>query len=338
MNRLRSVEELASEARHLAGQAQELLAKQRQAFGVATPEPQAAPPPLAHYTTLTALVSMLQGTGGGLRLSDSSTMNDPLEGRSTRDGRMLSHLLEEFGTDSWARNRYGAAHVCCFVGVAPAEEEPGSGHTVVVGDDLLFWRLYGDECRGVSISIPAHLSERLAASSFVQRVIYTDEPPLEVDVTAIEKLLRELERFRERARRTDAWPAVGREVLGACDLLMSQRFLQKRPHYRMESEYRAIRFVTVEDGAVATVDDGEPGEGGRFLSHGRHVSYGRVRTFVQPPELQCQSIFTTGSQLTIGSNVPDGTDARRAVKKALEPIGLAPNVVGIDISKIEYRS
>ena len=104
---------------------------------------------LAHYTTLEAVISMLQSPKGGLRLSDSSTMNDPEEGCATRDGRHIRHLLDdEFEQDSWPRRRYDHAHVCCFVGV-----DRGAKNDVEPGDDLLFWRLYGNDCRGLSMGI-----------------------------------------------------------------------------------------------------------------------------------------------------------------------------------------
>ena len=61
---------------------------------------------LAHYTSVEAIISMLQVDGGGLRLSDSSTMNDPEEGQATRDGRAVLHQLKgEFGEESWLWRR-----------------------------------------------------------------------------------------------------------------------------------------------------------------------------------------------------------------------------------------
>ena len=61
---------------------------------------------------------MLQDPDGGLRLSDSGTMNDPDEGQTTKDDRMFANLLEEqFGEESWLRRRYRSAHIGCFVGV-----------------------------------------------------------------------------------------------------------------------------------------------------------------------------------------------------------------------------
>ena len=159
---------------------------------------------LAHYTTLEAVVSMLQSSNGGLRLSDSSTMNDPEEGCATRDGRFIKHLLEdEFEDNSWPRRRYGDAHVCCFVGV-----QRGTDDGVEPGDDLLFWRLYGGECRGLSITLAPHVSADLLTKTCVQEVTYTSDPPLRVDLRSISSLLQDLEELRSRATGENTWEAV----------------------------------------------------------------------------------------------------------------------------------
>ena len=280
---------------------------------------------LAHYTSLEAIVSMLQNSGGGLRLYDSSKMNDPEEGRATTDGRTISRYLKgEFGKDSWLWKRYSLAHICCFVGISGKENQ-----TVDAGDDLLFWRLYGNECRGVSITIAPHKSKELIESSAVQRVIYTNEPPMQVDLRLISKLFNDLDNLRSRACKVGYWSKIYKNVLPECDLLLGQRFLQKRSHYEMEREYRAVNFVTQ--------DDAKASEDSQFPSHGRHVQYGLIRTYVQIPALSCESILTTGSQITIGANVPKSKNAKNTLDRLLEPIGGAPNVISARVSEIRYR-
>ena len=143
---------------------------------------------LAHYTTLEAVISMLQSPQGGLRLSDSSTMNDPEEGCATRDGRSIAHLLDdEFDEDSWLRRRYDHAHICCFVGV-----DRGAEADVQPGDDLLFWRLYGNDCRGLSITLSSHISADLSRDTWVQKVLYTGDPSRRVDLRPISSLMHDL--------------------------------------------------------------------------------------------------------------------------------------------------
>ena len=280
---------------------------------------------LAHYTSLEAIVSMLQASGGGLRLSDSDTMNDPDEGRATRDGRVISDLLNnEFGRESWIWRRYSSAHLCCLIGIDQKENKD-----IEVGDDLLFWRLYGNECRGVSVTMPSHLANKLVESLVVQRVVYTKEPDMQVNVAAISKLLEDLDDLRSRARKIDLWPKVCQAVIPACDLLLGQRFLLKRSHYEMEKEYRAVAFVTQGD-------DNAPEDSRRFMSRGWHVRFGRIRTYVQIPQLSCESILTTSSQITIGSGIPDPEVAKNTVKNLLEK--LDKGMVLTRVSEIRYRS
>lgn len=275
---------------------------------------------LAHYTSLEAIVSMLQDIDGGLRLSDTSTMNDPEEGRATTESSFILHVLtEEFGTESWLWRRYGAANVCCFVGIEHAGEQ-----TISPGDDLLYWRLYGNDCRGVSITMPPHVASDLEQKSIVNRVTYTDEEPLRIDWREFSALLRDLDELRAEAKRVGVWADVGSDVLKVCDQIFKQRFLRKRSHYEMEREYRTVVFASDE------------GDNGKFSKRGRHVQYGRVRCYVQIPELGCEKIFTTNSQVTIGSNVPEAENAREAIRGLIcgwKTIG----GVSIKVSNIAYR-
>lgn len=97
----------------------------------------------------------------------------------------------------------------------------------------------------------------------------------------------------------------------------------------MEREYRAVAFVTD--------DDPKPSKESQISSHGLHVQYGRIRTYVQIEDLSCQSIITTGSQVTIGANVPKSKNARKTLAALLEPLGGAPNVIFTRVSEIQYR-
>ena len=280
---------------------------------------------LAHYTSVEAIISMLQVDGGGLRLSDSSTMNDPEEGQATRDGRAILHQLErEFGKESWLWKRYGSANVCCFVGIE-GDGEQG----IDAGNDLLFWRLYGNECRGVSIAMDSHKAQELVDSAVVQRVVYADEPRMVSDIAAVSSLLEELEELHQTACEVGLWDQICDEAIPECDLLMAQRFLWKRSHYEMEREYRAVAFTTEgEDNAS---------EDSRFSSRGLHVQYGRICRYVQVPVLNCESILTTGSQITIGSNVANQEEVKGMIARLVESLGRAPNVVGTQVSGIRYR-
>ena len=252
-------------------------------------------------------------------------MNDPEEGCATGDGRdILRSLKGKFGKNSWPWKRYSSAHICCFVGISIRENQ-----IIDAGDDLLFWRLYGNECRGVSLTIANHKSTELVGSSVVQRVIYNNDPPNQTDISSILNLLDDLNILRNRACETDCWSEIYEDVLPECDRLMGQRFLQKRCHYEMECEYRAVAFVTQ--------DDAKASENSPSVSRGSHVQYGYIRTYVQIPELSCESIFTTNSQVTIGANVPKSKNAMKNLDRLLELISGAPSVISTRVSEIRYR-
>ena len=326
MNRSNELTQLQRIAKGIATRASDLLqAPHRTQNNTACAEKK-PPLHLAHYTSLEALISLLQNPHDGLRLADSTAMNDPEEGESTVDDRIFLHLLDsEFGQGSWVNRRYRSANICCFVGIKDEDER-----TIDAGDDLLYWRLYGNDCRGVSITIAPHVSTSLAASSLVQQVIYTDEPPLQLDVASVAALLHDLDGLRARARDAEIWSRICGDVLPDCDRLFANRFLHKRSHYEMGHEYRSVVFDTQ--------DDADDEDRLRISSRGMHVQYGLVRRYVRIPELSCESILTTNSQITIGSNVRDGHEARKALSSLLVAGGSAPNVVSIRVSEIPYRA
>ena len=308
------LDELQREAEGIVKRATELLS---QWANVQTSMEELSSLRLAHYTSLEAIVDMLQKENSGLRLSDTSTMNDPEEGRATEEARLISHLLkEEFGKESWLWQRYSEANVCCFVGIAGNSEQ-----VIDAGNDLLFWRLYGNDCRGVSITIPPHVSKPLVEASTVCRVRYTDESTPQINVLWVSSLLKQLNKLHERAREATLWLEICPGVLSACDLLLKQRFLSKRSHYEMEREYRAVEFLS-EDDPIEPIDSGR---------RGQHVQYGRVRRYVEIPWLGCKSILTTGSQVTVGSNVPEHDNAREVL------VELVPSGVSVRVSGILYR-
>ena len=280
---------------------------------------------LAHYTSLEALISILQTSDGGLRLSHSSAMNDPEEGMTTTyDTILYRQLKDDADQMPWIYERYGAAFVCCFVGI-----EEDDVRTIDPGDDLLFWRLYGNGCRGISITTAPHRSTQLVASSLVRQVTYATEALDVAEVNAVLELLRDLDQLRVRALEVELWPDVAQIVLPPCDGLLAERFLRKQIHYSIEREYRAVLF----DAGVEMADR----TGGIIVSGGTQVQNGLCRRYVQVEELMRTSILTTDTQITIGSNVAERDRVRWMIENSLDLLGLAPNVVPVRVSEIPYR-
>lgn len=323
MGKPQTLEEFRQEAGGIAARARELQRPWHEIQPISELVDDLFSLSLAHYTSLEAMVSMLQAPDGGLRLSDTSTMNDPEEGCATSECSFVLHLMQEkLGEDSWVWKRYGAAHVCCFVGIERTDEQ-----TIDAGDDLLFWRLYGSDCRGVSIKIPPPVSGKLVEKSMVGRITYADELSIQMDWSVFSTFLKDLEELHSCAMGADLWPKISQEVLVACDPLFKQRFLRKRSHYEMEQEYRAVVFLSEDDE-----------EDVRYPIRGKHVQYGRVRQYVQIQELSCVSILETGSQITIGSNVPEPDNARDSLRELIKGSAEIPSAVSIRVSKVLYRS
>lgn len=322
MSRTREVRALKREAGATANRIKDLLKAWINEEDREAPAGSSSQLYLAHYTSLQAIVSMLQAADGGLRLSDSSTMNDPEEGRATVEGRTILNLLDdEWGKESWLWQRYSAANVCCFVGIDRTSET-----TIDAGDDLLFWRLYGNDCRGVSITIPSHVSKKLVSDSIVDRVAYADSPAMDIEVAKFASLLKDVNDLRVRAQNAGKWSEISSSILPTCDKLFKQRFLRKRSHYRMEREYRAVAFISEDDA-----------EDTRYSLRGEHVQGGLVRKYVQIRELSCDAILSTGSRITIGSNVLEHDDAKEAIERLLPSSTVSPAAVSLGVSKIPYR-
>ena len=313
---------LRREAADISARAQKLQWSRNEVQSISEPKHEPVSLQLAHYMSLEAIVSMLQARTGGLRLSDTSTMNDPEEGCATSEDRLVSRVLrEELGEDSWVWKRYGTAKVCCFVGI-----ERTGDQIIDAGDDLLFWRLYGNDCRGVSIILPPLLSKELVDNSVIGRITYADELPLQRDLSEFLTFLKDLEELHSRALDASLWSKICPDLVVACDPLFKQRFLRKRLHYKMEQEYRAVAFLS---------EDNEDDE--RYPVRGKHVQYGRVGQYIQIPELNCDSILKTGSQITIGSNVPEPGNARDSLRELVKGSAEIPGAVSIRVSKILYR-
>ena len=277
---------------------------------------------LSHYTSTAALTSMLTSSDGGLRLWDSATMNDPDEGSTTSEGEMLLDVLnDDFGEGSWLWHRYAIAHIGCFVGTTRGEGGAVGYRVIDVGDDLLFWRLYGDQCRGLSLTMPPHVCGPLLGTSVVQKVTYRDEPPMPTNRRDVVGVLREVDRLRHQGLETGAWPEMQQGVIRLLDRLFVKRFLHKRSHYEMEQEYRAVVFAGREEDDVAPSTP--------IVRRGSQIRGGVERTWVQIPEFDRQGIFTTNSQITIGSNVPSADNVRVELVGMLERLGKDPHVIQI---------
>ena len=140
------------------------------------------PMSLAHYTSLDAVYSMFQrGDEALFRFSDTLHMNDPEEGRSVRWAEKIAENLEESykiksdrrADPSWEGKMFASAYVLSFVGAKLTKKIRIEAEKV--GDDLSFWRTYGKDGRGCSMTFnhvrswPPDVKSRVRKVRYVSR-------------------------------------------------------------------------------------------------------------------------------------------------------------------------
>ena len=280
-----------------------------------------------HYTNIDALVSMLQNTSNNvsnkdqegdknsepmpddenfyLRLYDSVYLNDPDE------GNYFNRNLNLPPKYNWIKEKdVRHAYVTSFIlpdNVPDREND--------MSDDLIFWRTYGQEGEGCSLSLYVPCSR-------LQKVLYGPEevkstaealmpildlldPLLEIDDSSIREQLAET-----------VWEALERI-----------RYLYKSKAYRYEQE---CRFVLLE----SDIDKNKI----RFEYQDRNNSPARIRHYYEHEALQVKNILGSGSSITFGPSIPiDYHDNLRYCMEELKRRIGSPFAPEIKFSDITYR-
>ena len=252
-----------------------------------------------HYTTVRAVVSMLQGKllelpGASLRLYDTEHSNDPEE------GRYLFRSLDLPPDLQWvAEPTPSHAYVTSFV--IPAQGQD-------LSDDLPFWRAYGDDGQGCALRVAVPRSN-------LQRVLYG---PPEKELRA--GLLSLFEAVTPIALLTDTIAKRIRESLW--EGLASIRYLYKDDAYEHEGECRIV--VLKED----------VGEESAHFDYQEHTGY--LRRYCERSYLDVMALFPSGTSITVGPAAPHREDLRYSLDlmgRRLRLLGLR-----IRTSGIVYRS
>lgn len=260
-------------------------------------------PELVHYTSIAVLFSMLQSTAKekntSLRLYDSAHFNDPEEGHW-----LVRHLALKHG-HNWVeqgRRHSSHAYIASFVAPSTNGEE-------IMRDDLLFWRTYGKEGEGCSLTVRV-------PNSRLRKVFYgTDEAKF-----AVETLLPILVLLKPLANTSQD---IGRTLRNAfCESLEGILYLYKSEAYRYENECRFIVYKSEisESKICFEYSDNSP------LN---------IRHYYEHEELLMENILISGSKITIGPCVPNYDDLRQVLeilKKRAELLG--PTICR---SQITYR-
>ena len=268
---------------------------------------------VTHFTSLDALFSMLNSDEPRLRLYDTVHLNDPREGVASEEGKSLAKSLSTATASSdtdGGISRFGTGYILSFLANGPGSDEPG--------DDLIFWRLYGHDGRGCSITFAPFLKPWPdSVRNDLRRVHY--DPKNVPDFSAeILGLLRLLDRFQHLGSLESSAQQKLSQTLRLLDECLARRFLVKEPPYGREDEVRLVRFA---DSSV-----GEPSV---------ELVRGAIRHYLNDDDLKLQQLTDSRTVLRLGPAVPYPEDAKRALRRLWNKTSL-PHIQ-IETSKIEYR-
>ena len=291
---------------------------------------------LVHYTGTDVVFDMLDDGDkkGGLRLYDTVHGNDPEEGtfllRNWPDGENEGPWMwqESANGDSGGdeglelkeqveQGLYpGHAYVLSFVPSACDEKN---------NDRIVFWREYGRQGAGCSLSIPKDKLFAAGKCSLVPyRVLYGGD---QVETLAERLKERLFEPIETRVRNVDeserilfeaAQPKVREE-------LQLFRYLYKDIAYEHEEEYRLV--ILEPRGETEVKSNYEQKTNGRGETVFRH--------YVTHESLYSTQILGLGSQVILGPTVPH----KENVKKTIDTLQNRKSISGTEItfSGIRYR-
>ena len=253
---------------------------------------------LAHYTTWKSVVAMLKDENPVFRLYNLETANDPMEGRARP--REWEAAIERPSL----RPNESSAYGCCFTS--------GKG----VDDNLVWWRLYGDDGKGCCITVPAGVG--------MYRVRYRKAS---VERTSEEQeedegVTEDLRQLREACGHTVAQldnrhkEPIGKMFVEVMrHVLEGYSYLVKDVAYSDEEEWRQLNVWP-------------SGETMRY-----DQSQSVVRRYVEGPSLK--ALLTSKSAITIGPRVANAHVLQAYLKKLTREAGLRDTI--IRKSKGPYR-
>ncbi len=240
-----------------------------------------------------------------LRLYDSVHLNDPTEGNYFT----LKNLPQKY--DWLGEKDVNHAYIASFI------NPPNSNQEKKMSDDLVFWRAYGQEGEGCSLSIPV-LCSRL------QKVIYglAGVKRTIKDLRSILDLLDPLVKSNNSSVRKSMQEKLAETIWQSLERF---RYLYKSLAYKHERE---CRFVLLES-------DIEDKNNICFEYQDRNNSPARIRHYYEHEDFHIEKLLDSRSSITLGPCVPYRSNVRNCIEALLERANLyGPR---IKPSKISYR-
>ncbi len=278
---------------------------------------------LIHYTTIAALVSILGGAEAinrkeaisgsvpndalsfaqrepsSIRLYDTEHSNDQDE------GEYLVRSLRLYEKYDWIEDRQAHhAYVASFI-------QPNDNANV--RDNLVYWRTYGNNGEGCSISISIHKDK-------VRKVLYGEEG-MSYTCTVVSTLLNKMDHIVSECELSSGI----RRVLSASiwKILSQVQYLHKSDAYDYERE---CRFVVPWEEKIR--DDV------LFEYEEMNDQSPRIRHYIECNALDAREVLQSGSCITLGPRVTHRGSVRLLIEALLRTSGLPTQV---KFSEISYR-
>ena len=288
-----------------------------------------------HYTSIGTLVSMLQHVAEDkehvinknnnvnnrknniLRAYDSVHFNDPNEGKFfTRNfPEKYKELLE---------NEHHNAYISSFIR-SSSQDKNGN-----ISDDLVFWRTYGKDGEGCSLSL-------MIDPSCLQKVVYGQDqmiknmedfvPILENLADGHSKLQSSIAKMHQPAKKQLETKLV--EITWG--YLEKIRYSYKSEAYEYENE---CRFILTESDIDMDKEKEKEDRQIRY-EYWRNSNPACLRHYYEHEKFKIESMLATGSRIVLGPCVSEVDDVNRCIQELLGRAGLS----GIDViySGIDYR-
>ena len=271
---------------------------------------------------------------GGLRLYDTVHANDPEEGRF-----LLLNWPEREGERPWMWKERGslAEETDSEMGLKEQVEQGlYPGHAYVVSfipmtddrrndDRIVFWREYGREGAGCSLSIQADklLSERKCLLT-PYRVKYGRGSVEELEEALREHVFGPIEaRVRDATgEASELFDAAQHQVRLELQLF---RYLYKDSAYDYEEEYRLVILDSAEEMVRAASYERKTNSRNQTV----------FRHYMRHPSLYSRQLFGSGSHITLGPTISHGDNVETMIKELLRRNGISGTT--ISPSEIRYR-
>lgn len=275
---------------------------------------------VVHYTSIATLVSMLKGAAeenscSSLRLYDSNHFNDPDEGNFfDRNLCLDAHNPYKQLDATYSPHAY----VASFIIPHDNQEQSRNNAQRDMSDNLVFWRTYGYEGMGCSLTLVVPKNE-LRKVLYGRDAVRQTSSLLAPVLDSVDECLRPLFKLSPTA---DIQQQLKRTIAGHIDKI---RYLYKSEAYDYERECRLV---------IPQIDAHE--DRISFQYEERDDTTARIRHYYEVEALEVTNMFVTGSLITLGPRVPKPNNLRYYLETLLRKAG-RPYGPKFKISSIPYQ-